>query len=75
MWCDWFRDPLLQLIDIRMRVLRMQCGMRAIAVAIGIAVATKYFKGYFPIAHEGGGNMDEEKVVKLFGFKALIQIP
>ena len=25
---------------------------------IGIAVATKHYKGYFPIAHEGGGNMD-----------------
>ena len=24
---------------------------------IGIAVATKYYKGYFPIAHEGGGNL------------------
>ena len=23
---------------------------------IGIAVATKFYKGYFPIAHEGGGN-------------------
>ena len=26
---------------------------------IGIAVATKHYKGYFPIAHEGGGNMDK----------------
>ena len=30
---------------------------------IGIAVATKHYKGYFPIAHEGGGNMDEVKVL------------
>ena len=30
---------------------------------IGIAVATKYFKGYFPIAHEGGGNMDRTRVL------------
>jgi len=29
---------------------------------IGIAVATKHYKGYFPIAHEGGGNMDKSKV-------------
>ena len=28
---------------------------------IGIAVATKFYKGYFPIAHEGGGNMDRSK--------------
>jgi DNA polymerase I-like protein with 3'-5' exonuclease and polymerase domains len=31
---------------------------------IGIAIATASFKAYYPIAHEGGGNMDEEKVVK-----------
>ena len=30
---------------------------------IGIAVATKHFKGYFPIAHEGGGNMDTKRVL------------
>ena len=31
---------------------------------IGIAVATSFYKGYFPIAHEGGGNMDRVKVLK-----------
>ena len=30
---------------------------------IGVAVATKFYKGYFPIAHEGGGNMDRQKVL------------
>jgi len=30
---------------------------------IGIAVATSYYKGYFPIAHEGGGNMEKAKVL------------
>ena len=30
---------------------------------IGIAVATSFYKGYFPIAHGGGGNMDEVKVL------------
>ena len=30
---------------------------------IGIAVATSHYKGYFPIAHEGGGNMDRTKVL------------
>jgi len=30
---------------------------------IGIAVATKHYKGYFPIAHEGGGNMDRSRVL------------
>ena len=30
---------------------------------IGIAIATRHYKGYFPIAHEGGGNMDRKKVL------------
>ena len=31
---------------------------------IGIAIATASFKAYYPIAHDGGGNMDEKKIVK-----------
>ena len=31
---------------------------------IGIAIATASFKAYYPIAHDGGGNMDEKKVIK-----------
>ncbi len=30
---------------------------------MGIAVATSHYKGYFPIAHEGGGNMDRQRVM------------
>jgi DNA polymerase I-like protein with 3'-5' exonuclease and polymerase domains len=30
---------------------------------VGIAVATAHYKGYFPIAHEGGGNMDRKQVL------------
>ena len=30
----------------------------------GIAVAVKGWSGYYPIAHEGGGNMDRKKVLK-----------
>ena len=33
---------------------------------IGIAVATTTYKGYFPIAHHGGGNMDRKMVLKWF---------
>ena len=40
---------------------------------IGIAVATKNFKGYFPIAHEGGGNMDKQRV--LSWFKDVLEAP
>ena len=40
---------------------------------IGIAVATKYYKGYFPIAHEGGGNMDRTRV--LSWLKDILEAP
>ena len=33
---------------------------------IGIAVATTHYKGYFPIDHHGGGNMDRKKVLEWF---------
>lgn len=29
---------------------------------VGISVATEFFKGYYPIAHQGGGNMDSVAV-------------
>ncbi len=32
----------------------------------GIAVAVKGWSAYYPIAHEGGGNMDRKKVLKWF---------
>ena len=32
----------------------------------GIAVAVDGWKGYYPIAHEGGGNMDPKKVIDWF---------
>ena len=40
---------------------------------IGIAVATKHYKGYFPIAHEGGGNMDKKRV--LSWLKDILEAP
>jgi len=40
---------------------------------IGIAVATSHYKGYFPIAHEGGGNMDRNKV--LLWLKDILEAP
>ena len=40
---------------------------------IGIAVATKHFKGYFPIAHEGGGNMEKARV--LSWLKDILEAP
>ena len=33
---------------------------------VGVAVAVVGWSGYYPIAHEGGGNMDRKKVLKWF---------
>jgi DNA polymerase I-like protein with 3'-5' exonuclease and polymerase domains len=33
---------------------------------VGVAVAVQGWSGYYPIAHEGGGNMDRKKVLKWF---------
>ena len=33
---------------------------------VGIALAVEDWSGYYPIAHEGGGNMDEKKVMNYF---------
>jgi len=33
---------------------------------VGVSVATEDFCAYYPIAHEGGGNMDRKKVLKWF---------
>ena len=38
-----------------------------IARIVGIALAVEGWSAYYPIAHEGGGNMDEQKVLKYFG--------
>ena len=37
---------------------------KKIGSVIGIAVSSGDFTAYYPIAHEGGGNMDKEKVLK-----------
>ena len=33
---------------------------------VGIAVAVEDWSGYYPIAHEGGGNMDKKRVMEWF---------
>jgi len=33
---------------------------------VGIAIAVEGWSGYYPIAHEGGGNMDKNMVIKWF---------
>ena len=39
----------------------------------GIAIAVKDWSGYYPIAHEGGGNMDRKMVLKWF--QAVLNTP
>jgi len=33
---------------------------------VGVSIAVSGWSGYYPIAHEGGGNMDRKKVLKWF---------
>jgi hypothetical protein len=33
---------------------------------VGIALAVEGWSGYYPIAHEGGGNLDKKKVMDYF---------
>ena len=40
---------------------------------VGIALAVSNWKGYYPIAHEGGGNMDEKKVMDYF--RTVLSLP
>ena len=43
---------------------KMGPGMfRGAGEVVGFAIAVKNWAGYFPIAHEGGGNMDKKKVI------------
>jgi len=37
---------------------------RKIGSVIGIAISSGDFTAYYPIAHEGGGNMDKDKILK-----------
>ena len=46
---------------------KMGPGMfREVGNIVGFAVAVNNWSGYFPIRHENGGNMDEEKVIEYF---------
>ena len=43
------------------------------AEIVGIALAVKDWSAYYPIAHEGGGNMDKKKVMEYF--KSVLNTP
>jgi len=53
---------------------KMGPGMfREVGNIVGFAVAVNNWSGYFPIRHENGGNMDEEKVIEYF--KTILNYP
>ena len=49
------------------------CSTRGGGNVVGIAVAVRDWCGYYPIAHEGGGNMDRKRVLKWF--KDILKTP
>ena len=56
----------LETKDPNLNVRRGSGSVVGVGEVVGIAVAVKNWQGYYPIAHEGGGNMDKAKVLKWF---------
>ena len=56
----------LETKDPNLNINRGSGSVIGVGEIVGIAVAVKNWRGYYPIAHEGGGNMDRKKVLKWF---------
>jgi len=56
----------LETKDPNLNISRGSGSVVGVGEIVGIAVAVKDWCGYYPIAHEGGGNMDRKKVLKWF---------
>ena len=56
----------LETKDPNLNIRRGSGAVVGVGEIAGIAVAVKNWCGYYPIAHEGGGNMDRKKVLKWF---------
>jgi DNA polymerase I-like protein with 3'-5' exonuclease and polymerase domains len=56
----------LETKDPNLNIRRGSGSVVGVGEIVGIAVAVKNWCGYYPIAHEGGGNMDRGKVLKWF---------
>ena len=56
----------LETKDPNLNISRGSGSVVGVGEIVGIAVAVKNWCGYYPIAHEGGGNMDRTKVLKWF---------
>jgi len=63
----------LETKDPNLNINRGSGSIVGVGEIIGIAVAVKDWSGYYPIAHEGGGNMDRKKVLKWF--QAVLNTP
>jgi len=56
----------LETKDPNLNISRGSGSVVGVGEIVGVAVAVKDWCGYYPIAHEGGGNMDRKKVLKWF---------
>jgi DNA polymerase I-like protein with 3'-5' exonuclease and polymerase domains len=56
----------LETKDLNLNIRRGSGSVVGVGEIVGIAVAVKDWCAYYPIAHEGGGNMDRKKVLKWF---------
>jgi len=63
----------LETKDPNLNVSRGSGSVVGVGEVVGIAVAVKDWCGYYPIAHEGGGNMDRKMVLKWF--QAVLNTP
>jgi DNA polymerase I-like protein with 3'-5' exonuclease and polymerase domains len=63
----------LETKDPNLNINRGSGSVVGVGEIVGIAVAVRNWCGYYPIAHEGGGNMDRTKVLKWF--QAVLNTP
>ena len=56
----------LETKDPNLNISRGSGSVVGVGEIVGISVAVKNWCAYYPIAHEGGGNMDRQKVLKWF---------
>jgi DNA polymerase I-like protein with 3'-5' exonuclease and polymerase domains len=56
----------LETKDPNLNIIMGSGAVVGVGEVVGIAVAVTDWSGYYPIAHEGGGNLDRKKVLKWF---------
>ena len=63
----------LETKDPNLNIRRGSGSVIGVGEVVGIAVAVRGWCGYYPVAHEGGGNMDRKMVLKWF--QAVLNTP